>query len=153
MNELVTGSNTIPAMSEESIAKVTALEAAALLMPQIQVETHHLLHAGVYSRTVFLHAGALIVGVMVKIPTTLTVCGDCTVFIGDSSIRVTGYNVFPAAANRKQAFVVHADTVLTMSFQTNAATVEDAEAEFTDELDKLVSRNVDGVNHVLITEA
>ena len=39
-----------------------------------------------------------------------------------------GYHVIPASAGRKQVFVAHADTDLTMLFPSHAATVEDAEA-------------------------
>ncbi len=57
--------------------------------------------------------------------------------------------MFAASAGRKQAYIAHKDTFLTMSFKTNAKTVEEAEAEFTDDHERLMSRN--GVNKIVIT--
>jgi hypothetical protein len=151
MNELVSTEQRIPAMAPQAIERVRALESAIAARPQFMVETDHVLHGGIYSRTVLVPAGAVIAGALIKIATTLIVSGDCTVFVGDDAVRLTGYRVLAASAGRKQAFVAHADTYLTMVFQTNAATVEQAEAEFTDEADKLISRTDFGVNTFTIT--
>lgn len=140
----------IRAMSPMAVARVRSLEAVIRQHEQIELVTHHLLHAGMYHRTVTLQAGAVIAGAEVKRATVLTICGDATVAIGDGeSMRMTGYSVIPASAGRKQAFVMHAETHLTMSFPTQAQTVEEAEVEFTDETDLLMSRQ--GENVVTIT--
>lgn len=130
----------IAAMSETAIDQVARLEAAALARPQVLIRTDHVLHAGVYARTVLVPAGVLITGVLVKIPTVLIVRGHATVFVEGGPVEIEGYQVVTAEAGRKQAFVAHADTHLTMIFATTAATVEQAEAQFTDEVDMLQSR-------------
>lgn len=138
-------------MTSEAIGKVKALETAMRAMPQSPIETNHILHGGQYSRTVMIPAGMVITGALIKIPTILTVCGDCSVYIGDDVARITGYNVLATSAGRKQAFIAHQDTYLTMTFATNAKTIEQAEDEFTDEAELLLSRSDVGENTILIT--
>ena len=141
----------IPVMSERAIAKVRELETEAAKLPQVPIDTGHIIHGGMYARMVFIPADVLITGVQAKPATMLIVQGDVLAYIGDSgAVRFEGYNVLPAAAGRKQAFLALADTWLTMLFPTDAKTVEEAERQFTDETDLLASRR-DGLNHVLIT--
>ncbi len=104
-----------------------------------------------YTRTVLLPAGSVVTGVLVKVPTTLHVCGDCEVFTGYETVRVTGFAVLPAAAHRKQAFHAYTDTTLSMSFVSAAKDVAAAEAEFTDELKMLVPLDADGRHQTVIT--
>lgn len=151
MGNVVEFKSRVPAMSSEAIAKVRQLETVISALPQTPISTHHILHGGIYARTVMIPAGMVITGALIKVPTTLVICGDCTVHIGDESVRVQGYNVFAASAGRKQAFIAHTDLFLTMSFATAAQTVEDAEDEFTDEAHLLISRSPAAENHVLIT--
>jgi hypothetical protein len=58
--------------------------------------------------------------------------------------------VIPASAGRKQVFVSRSTVTITMLFPTLARTVEEAEAEFTDEAAGLLSRRQDA-NTVVIT--
>lgn len=138
-----------PAMSDEAVGKVRELEERALTAPQVEVETWHVLHAGMYARTIRIPAGVVLTGALIKRATLLVFHGHASVFIGDGEIELAGHHVIPASAGRKQAFIAHAVTDLTMLFPTTAATVEEAEAEFTDEADRLLSRH--GVNHITIT--
>lgn len=151
MSDLVVADRYIPAMTDTSIAKVRALEQAAMQETQSELHTDHVLHGGQYTRTIKMPAGMMITGAQIKIATTLIVAGDCTVYIGDEAVRLTGYNVLAAGANRKQAFIVHSDTCLTMTFATKAKTIEEAENEFTDEAHLLLSRSAVGQNTVTIT--
>jgi hypothetical protein len=73
--------------------------------------------------------------------------------MGEEVRRVTGYQVVPAAAGRKQAFRAVADTHITMVFPTNARTVDEAEREFSDEFERLASRKDGAVNEAIITGA
>lgn len=148
---------TVPATTARGVETVRAIEQRVLELPQLDIATYHVLHAGVYSRTICIPKAPgegeknILTTVPIKIPTTLTVCGKCSVLIGDAEeVLVEGYHVLAAAAGRIQAYIAHEDTWITMSFKTNARTVEEAEAEFTDEHERLMSRR--GVNHVIITE-
>ena len=140
----------LPPTTPAALEKVRKLEERVLASPQADILTHHVIHAGMYHRTIRIEAGTVLTGALIKIPTTLVVCGDASVMIGDGEeYRVKGYQVFAASAGRKQAYIAHKDTFLTMSFKTNAKTVEEAEAEFTDDHERLMSRN--GVNKIVIT--
>lgn len=141
----------LPAMSPAAVDKVRQLEVALWHAPHAPLKTHHVLHGGAYARTIWLPAGAVITGALIKVATTLTISGDVTVFIGEERVELQGYNVIPASAGRKQAFVAHTDTHMTMSFATGARTVQEAEDEFTDEAHLLLSRRQPEHDVVIIT--
>lgn len=149
--DIVATGNRIPAMSSSAIAKVDALAEFSRQFPQEEIETHHVIHGGMYARTISIKAGDMLTGALVKIPTILVINGDVTVFADNESFRLTGFHVLPASANRKQAFIAHADTAMTMVFASGATTVHDAENEFTDEAHRLMSRNEDAKNFIIIT--
>lgn len=141
----------IPSMTESAVAKVRQLEAEAASRPQVRIKTGHIIHGGMYARTIFIPADVLITGVQIKLATMLILQGDVLAYIGDSgAIRLEGYNVLPGSKGRKQAFLALADTYLTMIFPTGATTVEAAEREFTDEFDLLASHR-DDCNETVIT--
>jgi hypothetical protein len=150
MQAIIERAPMLPAMSEQAIEKARQLEAEAAEQPQVEIQTKHLIHAGLYQRTIKIPAGVLLTGALIKIPTTLVVSGDCMAYIGGETLRLTGYHVLAAMAGRKQAFVAITDTFLTMSFPTSAKTVEQAEEEFTDECHLLCSRRGDP-NDITIT--
>lgn len=140
----------LPSTSERALARIREIEEIVLKVPQIEMITHHVIHAGMYSRTIMVPKGTVLTGALVKIPTTLIVCGTASVLIGDDEeVLVDGYHVLAASANRKQAFIAHEDTFITMSFKTTAQCVEEAEIEFTDEHTRLMSRH--GINEIIIT--
>ena len=141
--------NTLPAATSEAIGRIMDLEAQVMTMPQLHFVTEHLLHAGMYARTVRLAPGTLIVGVLVKIPTVLVVHGQAKVYAGEQWYDIEDYQVIPASAGRKQIFVAISSIEITMLFPTNASSVAAAEAEFTDELDKLISRR-DGDDDLIV---
>lgn len=151
MADLVAADLRIPAMSPQAVATVRELESLAQALPQARIVTHHLIHGGLYARTILVPAGVMITGALVKIATVLVVDGDAVVYLDGDHARLTGHHVLPASAGRKQAFLALADTHMTMLFPTAAKTVADAEAQFTDELDLLVSRLDPETNHVTIT--
>jgi hypothetical protein len=139
----------IDAMSHDAIDRVRRLEDAALALPQVPIETTHVLHAGLYARTIRVPAGVLITGVLIKIATLVIVDGDVLMHVVGSPVRLEGHHVLPAAAGRKQAFLARTDTHITMIFATAARSVEAAEREFTDEIGNLVSRH--DPNRIIIT--
>ncbi|WP_420997606.1 hypothetical protein ACKI2N_012410 [Cupriavidus sp. 30B13] len=131
----------IAPMRAEDIEQVRRLERALLAEPQVDLQYHHVLHAGMYARTVRIPAGVVITGALIKLATILVVNGDVSVFIGTETVRLQGYHVIPACAGRKQAFLAHTATDLTMVLSSRASTVEEAESEFTDEADLLQPRS------------
>lgn len=131
---------------------VRNIQQKMLALPQIEVQTEHVIHGGMYVRTIRLAPDVVLMGALIKIPTTLIVSGRTKVFTGENWIELAGYHVIPAQAGRKQIFVTQEETTITMMFRTDAKTVEEAEQEFTPETEALMSRKNDN-DTVTITEA
>ena len=141
----------LPPTSPVVIDRIRQVEALSLQRPQVDIETSHLIHDGIYTRTICVPAGVMITGALIKIPTTLTVSGECVVLIGEGdSIEIKGFAVIPASSGRKQVFIAISDTHISMSFKTDARNIKDAEAEFTDETEILKSNT--NKNNITITE-
>ena len=151
MSNIVRTDGHIPAMSRAQVDKVYALEAITGKMPQVDMPTAHVLHGGMYARTIAIPAGVVLTGALIEIATILVIAGDVVVYLGDTAARMFGYNVLAASAGRKQAFAAQSDTHLTMVFATNAKTVEEAEEQFTMEAGLLMSRAPGAVNHITVT--
>lgn len=130
----------LPAMSHDAIAKVRAVEDWSRNFPQVAIPTQHIIHGGLYARSIRIPAGVMLTGVLIKIPTLLILSGHVTAYIGGEAVELCGYRVLPGSANRKQAFLAHVDTDMTMLFPTEAQSVEAAENQFTDEAQLLFSR-------------
>lgn len=117
---------------------------------QCEVFTEHVIHAGMYSRTITMPPGRILEGVFVKVPTLVITVGNGAVLAGERFEPVRGYQVRPASAKRKQLFISEGPLIITMIFPTRAKTVAEAEAEFTDDCELLLSRHQDA-NSVVIT--
>lgn len=141
MSTALTLGAALPPTSPEALSRLAAVQEVLLRGEQIAIRTEHVLHGGMYARTVRLPAGTVITGALIKVPTMLIVEGDCKVLVNDEWGELSGYNVFPASAGRKQVFVALSETRITMLFPTRAQTVDQAEKEFTDEWELLVSRH------------
>lgn len=142
----------IAAMSARTMGLVSAVESEMRKNnEQLDLWTQHVLHGGVYCRTVLLPAGTQMVGVLVKIPTTVIVSGDAFVRLEEGWRHLLGYHVLPAAAVRKQHFYANEDTHISMFFPSQAGTVEKAEEEFTDEAHLLLSRRLGRDQETIIT--
>lgn len=149
MHNLIANNNSIPAMSTAAIDKVRQIEALALKMPQVDIGTQHIIHGGIYARTVMVPAKTMITGALIKVATLLIIQGDAIAYIGDKSLELRGYNILPASAMRKQAFIAQTDVYLTMIFATDVQGVKEAEEQFTDDSDSLISRHMK--NEIIIT--
>lgn len=152
MSDIAKRTTSVTAMGDDTLELVRALRDEIGQLPQTTVETHHLIHGGLYSRTVFVPAGNILAGVTIRVATMLTICGDVSICQdGGELLRVTGYQVIPASANRCAAMLTHADTHITMTMTTAACTVAEAESEFSHEADLLMSRADGAINHITIT--
>lgn len=151
MNDVALYLTKLPAMAPEAIEKVRSVEAMALAKEQIPLRTIHTIHAGMYARTIHIPGGTMITGALIKIATTLIVTGRADAYIGDEILHLSGHNVIPGSAGRKQAFVAIGPVSMTMLFPTTAKTVDEAEREFTDEYELLASRRDPAFNETVIT--
>lgn len=143
------------ATSEDTIGKLMRVQQALMQTPQIEVHTEHVIHGGIYTRTIRMKPGTYVMGAHYKVPSTVVLCGTLYAYSGDKWKRFDGVNVLTGSKGRKQLFATpyenEADAVITMSFRTDAKTVEQAENEMTDEAELLMSRHSDG-DSVVITE-
>jgi hypothetical protein len=137
--------------NETALAQTYRLQEELLKVSDVEVVTDHVIHGGIYTRTIRLAPEIVLVGALIKIPTTLIVSGRTAVFTGAEWIELEGVHIIPARAGRKQTFVTRADTTIIMSFRTDAKTVAEAETEFTDEAEQLVSQRAGEHDTVTIT--
>lgn len=137
--------------SEETLRGLALVNASILQYPQVPIATEHLLHGGMYIRTIRLQAGTVMMGSLIKRPTVLIVNGATAVLAGDEPIELDGYNVIPGCAGRKQLFVTRGAVEMTMIFATQAKTVEEAEDEVFAEADVLMSRKDGSRDTITIT--
>lgn len=144
-------SQLLPPMTAAGMDRMFALEATIKEMPQVTYATKHVIHAGIYSRTICIKAGVAVVGVRIKVPSQLVVSGHCVISHGDSSVECNGYDVIAAPAGRKTAVLAYTDTYVTMMFGTDAATVEEAERQGTDDYESLSSHRDEYDNIIVIT--
>lgn len=138
--------NKIQPITKEDMDLVLALENEVKKLPQMNVVTHHTLHAGVYTRTALLKKGTVSTGSFMKIPTTILINGNLRFLVGKKVHNIIGFKAIPACANRKQFAYAIEDTYITMLFKTNANTIDEAEEEFTDDFEFLISRNTNSIN-------
>lgn len=138
MNELVIVD--IPSNTQEELEILNRGVAEMQACEQVEIETKSTIHAGIYCRTCKVPKGVAIAGALIKIPTIIHVVGDFSMTVGGKSARYAGYHIFKAAAGRRQFFLAHEDTFISMTFATQAKTLDEAEKEFTDEFNQLLSR-------------
>ena len=137
--------------SPAMLDKLRQAEDLILRCPQVEIVTEHLLHGGMYARTIRRGPGVVATGSLILRATILIVSGDCTVLTGDRRVDLTGYNVLPGMAGRKQLSLTHGPVEMTMIFPTFATTVEEAENEIFAEADQLLSRKDGSKDQITIT--
>jgi hypothetical protein len=137
--------------SPEILEKVALLHEAVLRCEQVEIATEHVLHGGMYVRTIRLQPGTVMVGSLIKLATVLIVHGSTSVLAGEDVLELEGYNVIPGCAGRKQVFVTRSHVEMTMVFPTSAKSVEEAEGEVFAEAEQLMSRRDNNPNAVVIT--
>jgi len=134
MSALVAPHPALPPTAPGMVERLKDVQAEFLKREQAPIRTEHIIHGGMYSRTITMPPGVALVGAFVKIPTLVITVGTGKVLVGREWADIAGYQVLPASAGRKQIFVSHPDSplIITAIFPTQAKTVEEAEAEFTD---------------------
>jgi hypothetical protein len=149
MSELTTVLGATPAVipppSPATLDALTRLQNSLLAMPasdfqQTPLTTEHLLHGGMYARTVRRDFDSVTIGSLINRATILIIHGPCSILIGDKRVDLDGYNVLAGLPNRKSMSVTRGLVEMTMICPTSATTVEEAENEIFAEADQLVSR-------------
>lgn len=109
-------------------------------LPPVKIRTEHHLHAGVYSRTIYVPAGCMVVGLKIKLDTQLIGAGHFQLTDGTTTREFKGFHVLDGYAGRRAAAYAITNSAFTMLFASKAKTVEEAENEFTDEPERLLTR-------------
>ncbi len=129
----------IPAVTGDAKIKFDKAIRYLETLPQADLKTEHHIHAGVYSRTVFIPKGVLLIGTEMQCATQLIQCGHGRFSDGTHARDVHGYEVLEGVPHRQCAFLAYEDSWATMLFATNAKTVEEAEKEFCKDPSTLLS--------------
>ena len=137
--------------SQATLDRLATIQAQMLELPQVPTAFEHVLHGGMYARTIRLAPGLLTMGSLINRATILVLQGDCSVVVGDDRVDFSGYNVLPGSPGRKQLFLTRGPVEMTMIFPTAAQTVEEAEDEVFAEADQLESRKEGNRNLVIIS--
>lgn len=153
MSNIVSIERHISTMSDDAIEKVRRAELEVMTLPQMDIPTEHVLHGGMYMRTIFIPKGVILTGVVVKVPTMFIVAGEIVTYTENGTKHLKGYCTFTADAHRKQILHTLQDTYITITMASNAKTVDEAEREFTDEVELLASHHETSINRTLITGA
>lgn len=146
MNEISHLETGFAAMSREDIAKICGIrevlkkELVANPDAEVEIPCEQHLHAGFYSRTIFIPKDTVAVGVTILKDTQLVISGHVLMNDGIHVVEIEGYRVLECKAGRAQIARTLEDTYMTMSFATDAKTVREAEDEFTDEPEQLLTR-------------
>lgn len=133
------------------LEKVRELEQHLQTLPQVDVQTTHLIHGGMYARTIFVPAGCVLTGTKTNVENVCIVSGDITVTTDAGLKRMIGYSIIPANAGFKRAGFAHSDTYWTTLIPTSLTDITAIEDFMTDESDMLLTRSV-GIGFVRTQE-
>lgn len=126
--------------------RVRELEQHLMALPQVDLQTGHLVHGGMYARTIFIPAGTVLTGALTNQDNVCVVHGDITVTTDEGTKRLAGFHVLPACKGAKRAGVAHADTWWTTLWTTELTDITEIENVLTDEADLLQTRR-QGLGH------
>jgi len=140
-----------PAPSPSVLDSLMHLQAVMSTLPQIEMPTEHLIHGGMYARTIRRDFDSVTIGSLINKATILIVNGSCSMLIGDRRVDLEGYNVLVGMPGRKSFSIARGPVEMTMICPTSAQTVEEAENEIFAEADQLVSRRESNSNTVVVT--
>ena len=121
---------------------VLALQGELGKLPQVDLQTAHLTHGGMYARTIFIPAGVALTGAKTNIANICIVSGDITVSTDTGVVRLTGYHVIPANAGFRRAGFAHADTYWTTLLHTEMDDLQAIEDAMTDQSATLQTRTL-----------
>lgn len=134
----------VPTGEVPTLDKIEAFNELLQQFPQEYIPVQHLVHGGMYARTVRVKAGTYAVGAMLNHDNISVMVGDCTCSTNDGMVRLTGFNVLPANAGGKRVGYFHADTDWTMIMRIpdGMHDVDEIEQYITCEYDKLQSQTL-----------
>lgn len=116
--------------SPEARAKIDALLADMLKMPQVDIPVKHFFAKGVYARQGTIKKGTLLIGAIKKIShINIITSGDISIFTEEGERRITGPAMMVSPPGTKRVGYAHEDTVWTTIIGTDETEVEKVEEE------------------------
>lgn len=122
------------------VEDVRRLETLLLALPQIDLNTKHIVHGKISARWGMIPTGCSLTGALTKIDNICILIGDISVTTEDGPRRLTGFNVLPANGGSKRAGHAHADTWWVTLHHTTLTDTREIEDEMTDDSDMLLTR-------------
>lgn len=141
MNDLQpAGDQPAPSVIDHTFGSIEELQAVMLTLPQVDLQTAHVVNGKVCARTIFIPAGTDLIGAKVNKDHINIVAGDIVVTTDTGPVRITGHRVFASPAGHKRAGRAFADTYWTTIWHTSLTDVDAIEDEMTDESAMLQTR-------------
>lgn len=126
---------------------VRQAEAYLATLPQVDLQTQHIVHGKVSARWILIPAGCHLTGAQTNLDNVCVCVGDITVTTDEGPKRLTGFHVLPAKAGAKRYGVAHADTYWLTVHHTEHTDIRAVEDEMTDEAHLLQTRRGIEFNH------
>jgi len=141
-----------PAPSPKTLNSIMRLQEVMATLPQIDLPTEHLIHGGMYARTIRRDLDSVTIGSLINKATILIVNGSCSMLIGDRRVDLEGYNILDGMPGRKSFSIARGPVEMTLICPTSATTVAEAENEIFAEAGQLVSRRDSCPNTITIVD-
>lgn len=132
-----TDSEIISAVSQ---AKYDTLTNELLKLPQVDLETTHVISGGLYARTIRIPAGVVLTGAIHNKDHIDIMQGDVTVTTHEGTKRLTGHHVFETKAGLGRAGFAHSETLWTTICSTELTNLQDIEDELVANPEQLQTR-------------
>lgn len=118
----------------EIIDKIYNLQSEMVKLPQVELQTKHLFHGGMYCREVFRNAGVVIVGkVHKKEHLYMIVSGTVTVNTNEEIKTITGPCIIPSKIGTKRVVYAETDAICMTIHRTDATTLEEVEEDLVED--------------------
>lgn len=118
------------------------IEKSLRQLPQIDLNTSHVVFGRMCARTIYIPAGVALVGALTRCDNICIVSGDVLVTTDEGPKRLSGYNVIPAKAGAKRTGYALADTYWTTIWFTDLTDIRAIEDEMTEESEMLQTRTL-----------
>lgn len=116
--------------------------------PEVNLLTKMLIHGRMCARSIFMPAGTLLTGALLRRDNIFIVFGDVEVTTDGGVKRLQGMNVIPASAGFKRVVIALADSYLVTIHHTDLLDVTEVENEMTEEADRLQTRRTGYIEEV-----
>ena len=136
--QLLSTDSSLP--THPQLEAVRRVEQALLQLPQVDLQTSHVVFGGMCARTILIPAGVMLTGALTNMDNICIMCGDISVTTDEGTVRLTGFHILPAKAGAKRAGYAHSDTTWTTIWPTDLTDITAIEDEMTSESAMLQTR-------------